>query len=109
MVCNVCGCDIEPGARVCSVCGTAVNVETATDVSSASQLSYVENVSPVTLNDAAPTLDMSPAIQQHEVKVAQKVQIPDLRTLHSDELSQYLAPLLQPLKQIDAIDKIVIY
>ena len=79
MFCNICGSNIEPGAQVCGVCGTVVNVDT--------------------------TPDMSPAVQQNEVKVAQKNQIPDLRTLQGDELGRYLVPLLQPLKQIDTIEE----
>ena len=79
MICNVCGSSIEPGAQVCGVCGTAVNLDT--------------------------TPDMSPAVQQNEVKVTQKAQVPNLRALQGDELCRYLVPLLQPLKQIDTIEE----
>lgn len=79
MFCNACGSNIEPDAQVCGVCGTVVNVDT--------------------------TPDMSPAVQQSEVKVTQKAQVPDLRTLQGDELCRYLVPLLQPLKQIDTIEE----
>lgn len=79
MICNVCGSNIEPGAQVCDVCGTTVNVNT--------------------------TPDMSLAVQQNEVKVAKKSQVPDLRALQGDELCRCLVPLLQPLKQIDTIEE----